>query len=137
MDVFSLCPAGLCVMVYQSLQKTLFAKTSLAVQLGFLVILTALLLFALEGEGGSFLLGATFSYIYAGLFFYSIQFIFIKEKRSLGFLLLSSKWIFLLAVLIVLSQYFSGGSFLLGTGMIPAILLACYASKGKAALVKR
>ena len=124
MDVFSLCPACLCFMVYQSLQKTLFAKTSLAVQLGFLVILTTLL-FVLEGEGVSFLLGIAFSYIYSGLFFYSIQFLFIKEKKSLGFLLLFSKWIFLLAVLIALSQYFSGASFLLGAGMIPAILLTC------------
>ena len=96
-------------------------KKNLFLQISFLFLLTSLL-FYLKGEGLSFLLGALFSYFYMGVFFYSLQALFFKQKKSwvLSFFLV--KWFLLLGVLIFVLNYLSILSFLIGLGMIPALI---------------
>jgi len=114
-------------MVFKSLQKNSFDRLSFVFQLSAIFALTGLL-FVLKEDFFSFLIGLIFSYSYIGLFFYSIRCLIIKEKRALGLTLLFAKWILLLGMLFLLSQYLSVRSFLIAITIIPVIAFS-YAEK--------
>ena len=110
-------------MVSKILQKLPVSRKGLLLHLLYVLILLSLL-FVLKLDKLSFVIGFVFSYLYAALFFYSIKLIFTQKRKSLGLLLLFSKWLLLLVALILVAWYLDGNSFLLGLSAILAILLS-------------
>ena len=110
-------------MVYKVFQKISLERNSLFLQVGYAFLLYALvLLFDLNKT--SFLVGFVFSYFYMGLFFYSIRLIFSQKRRLAGFLLLFSKWLFLLLALILVAWFLDGKAFLVGLSGVFVFLLS-------------
>ncbi|MDE0092448.1 MAG: hypothetical protein OXN83_04080 [Oligoflexia bacterium] len=70
----------------------------------------------------AFLIALGFSYLYAGLFFYSIKLIFTQKRKLLGVLLLFCKWLLLLLALLLVSWFLDGKAFLLGLSSLLVIL---------------
>ena len=111
-------------MVSKFLQTSPLGIKSLFFQLFFALILFAFVFF-LRWNQIAFLTGFLFSQIYMFLFFYSAFLIFQKKRRKLGLILMFLKWFFLLFVLITVSLFLEGRSFLLGlTGLLSFLL--CY-----------
>ncbi|MCZ0932228.1 MAG: hypothetical protein OXJ52_03635 [Oligoflexia bacterium] len=110
-------------MVFKALQETSLRPVSLILQTASAFLLFGLVfLFGLNK--GSFLIGFVFSYLYIGLFFYSIKLIFVQKRRALGILLLFSKWLLLLFALVLVAWLLDGKSFLLGLSQLLVFLLS-------------
>ena len=88
------------------------------------VFLLCILVFVFELSKLSFFTALVFSYLYVGLFFYSLKLIFVRKRRALAFLLLFGKWIFLLLALILVAWYLDGKSFLLGLSSLFSFLFS-------------
>ena len=99
-------------------------KTQL-IPLAWLCFLTSLVI-SLKEDKLSFFLGFLFFYIYMAFFFYSLQALFFNKRKNLAFVFLFTKWFFLLGVLILVSNYLSLNSFLIGMGIIPALILSYF-----------
>ena len=80
--------------------------------------------FILDLNKISFFAGLFFSYLYMGLFFFSLHLIFIQKRKILGLLILFSKWFFLLFALILVAWFLEGKAFLLGLSSFIVALLA-------------
>ena len=99
-------------------------KTQL-ISLVCLCFLTGLVIY-LKEEKLSFFLGILFSYLYMAFFFYSLQALFFNQRKNLAFVFLFTKWLFLLGVLILASNYLSLNSFLIGMGILPVLILSYF-----------
>lgn len=96
-------------------------KKSLLIQLSSFFFLSSLLLY-LKEDWFSFFLGLIFSYLYIGFFFYSLQTLFFKKRKNLALAFLFAKWFLLLGIFTLVSNYLSLLSFLIGMGIIPALI---------------
>ena len=89
----------------------------------------ALFLFSLVSFFGfsktAFITGFLFSQVYMLLFFISAALIFKQKKKKLGMILMFIKWLLLLFVLIFVSWFLEGKSFLIGLSGVLSFLL-CY-----------
>ena len=99
-------------------------KTQL-IPLGCLCFLTGLVIY-LKEDKLSFFLGLLFSYLYMAFFFYSLKALFFNKRRNLAFVFLFTKWFFLLGVFILVSNYLSLSSFLIGIGITPVLILSYF-----------
>ena len=70
-------------MVFKIFQELPLTRVSLFLQLAYAFFSLALVFF-LELSKTAFLAGFVFSYLYMGIFFYSIKLIFIQKKKILG-----------------------------------------------------
>ena len=121
---------ALYLMVFKIFQKLPLSPISFILQLSYMAFLSALV-FVLELNKISFFAGLVFSYLYMGLFFYSIKLIFIQKKRAFGIFLLFSKWLLLLFVLILTAWFLDGKSFLLALTVLLVSLLCFILEKVK------
>ena len=99
-------------------------KTQL-IPLAWLFFLTSLVI-SLKEDKLSFFLGLLFSCLYMAFFFYSLKALFFKKRKKSAFVFLFTKWFFLLGVLILVSNHLSPISFLIGMGIIPALILSYF-----------
>ena len=111
-------------MVFKFLQEIPLGLKSLVFQAVY-----GFVLFALVSYFGfswpAFLFGFFFSHIYMLLFFYSASLLFHRKKRNKGIILLFVKWFFLFIVLLFVSRFLDGSSFLIGLSAFLSLLL-CY-----------
>ena len=118
---FGLCFSGLYSMAFKIFKK--ISKLSFFIQIVYLALLFALL-FLLKLNKLSFLAGLFFSYLYMGLFFYSIKLIFTKKNKALGVFLMFFKWLLLLLALFLVAWYLEAKSFLLGLSAILVLIFS-------------
>lgn len=85
---------------------------------------------------GSMLFGFVFAHVYIGLFFYSIFLIFKTKHKKQGVMLMFVKWLLLLFVLIAISLFLDGYSFLLGLSALLSFLLCYVLENSKKILAK-
>lgn len=82
------------------------------------------------------LFGFVFAHVYIGLFFYSIFLIFKTKHKKQGVMLMFVKWLLLLFVLIAISLFLDGYSFLLGLSALLSFLLCYVLENSKKILAK-
>lgn len=111
-------------MVFKFLQTFPLGIKGLLFQLAYALVLFTLVSF-LNWSRTAFLTGFLFSQVYLLFFFYSAFLLFQEGKRKWGLFLMFLKWLLLLLVLITVSWFLEGKSFLLGlTGLLSFSL--CY-----------
>ena len=111
-------------MVFKFLQTFPLGIKGLFFQLIYAIVLFTLVSF-LNWSQTAFLIGFFFSQLYMFFFFFSVFLLFQESKRNLGLFLMFLKWLLLLLVLIAVSWFLEGKSFLLGLSGLLSFLL-CY-----------